>query len=151
MARFRLVKTPLLGAVALLALVACVGKEDARPPVRTPPVLARVPIPDVARLLDTVSTGEAARVVLSLPWPAESVAAFYRRHLPPLGFRIVSESGDSLERQLLALRTGPPLWIQIEAGPGPGASRLTLIGAVGGDTTGNDTTVRDSARAGSLR
>jgi hypothetical protein len=151
MARFRLVKTPLLGAVALLALAACVGKEDAPPRVRTPPVLARVPIPDVARVLDTVSTGEAARVVLSLPWPAESVAAFYRRQLPPVGFHIVSETGDSLRRRLLAQRAGPPLWIEIVAGPGPGESRLTLIGAIGSDTAGSDTAARGTARVGGPR
>ena len=144
-------KTPLLGAVVLLVLAACVGKEAADRPVRTPPVFARVPIPDVARIVDTASTGEAARIVAVLPWPPESVASFYRAELPLVGFHIASESGDSLERHLLALREGPPLWIEIVAGPEPGASRLTLIGAVGAGTPGSDTAVRAPAPAGGRR
>lgn len=126
-------KTPLLlAAAALLALAACVAKDDAGKPVRTPPVLAGVPIPNFAVVVDTVSTGDAAQVVLAIAWPPESVAAFYRRELPKAGFRVVGDLTDSARTDLYAQRSGPPLWVQVRHGRRPNTSEFTIIGAVGG-------------------
>ncbi len=125
-------KTPtVVVAVALLALAGCIGRESAdKPAGRTPPVLKGVLVPELARVLDTSSTGEAARVTLSIEWPAESVAAFYGRELPKAGFRIVSDQTDGGVRTLLAQRDGPPLWVQITPGRVANTARFTLIGAV---------------------
>ena len=126
-------KTPLLFVVASLALIAaCVAKDDTHKPVRTPPVLAGVPIPDVARVVDTAGTADAARVVLTIAWPLDSVAAFYRRELPKAGFRIVGDLADSTRIDLYAQREGPPLWVQVRPARQGSGSEFTIIGAVGG-------------------
>jgi hypothetical protein len=140
------VKTPLLlAAAALVTIAACVAKDDTGTPVRTPAVLAGVPIPDVAQVVDTSGTADAARVVLAIAWPPDSVAAFYRRELPKAGFRIVGDQGDSVRIDLYAQRNGPPLWIQMLHGRRPGTTEYTLIGAVGG-AAGMGVPVPDSAK-----
>jgi hypothetical protein len=145
-ARFRAVKTPLLlSAATLVLMAACVAKDDTGKPARTPAVLAGVPIPDVAQVLDTTGTADAAQVVLAIAWPPDSVAAFYRRELPKLGFRIVSDVPDSAGIDLLAQRNGPPLWIRVRPGRRTGTTEYTLIGAVGG-AAGMGVPVPDSAR-----
>ena len=139
-------KTPLLlAAAALVTIAACVAKDDTGTPVRTPAVLAGVPIPDVAQVVDTSGTADAARVVLAIAWPPDSVAAFYRRELPKVGFRIVGDQGDSVRIDLYAQRNGPPLWIQMLHGRRPGTTEYTLIGAVGG-AAGMGVPVPDSAK-----
>ena len=139
-------KTPLLlAAAALVTIAACVAKDDTGTPVRTPAVLAGVPIPDVAQVVDTSGTADAARVVLAIAWPPDSVAAFYRRELPKAGFRIVGDQGDSVRIDLYAQRNGPPLWIQMLHGRRPGTTEYTLIGAVGG-AAGMGVPVPDSAK-----
>ena len=139
-------KTPLLlAAAALVTIAACVAKDETGKPVRTPAVLAGVPIPDVAQVVDTSGTADAARVVLAIAWPPDSVAAFYRRELPKTGFRIVGDQGDSVRIDLYAQRDGPPLWIQVLHGRRPGTTEYTLIGAVGG-AAGMGVPVPDSAK-----
>jgi len=152
MARFRPVNTPTLcAAAALLALAGCVGREGTRQPVQNPPLLAGVPIPEAAQLLDTTSTSEARRALLAIAWRPDSVAAYYRDALPKAGFRIVRDLGDSLSRNLYAERDGPPLWIQITAGRVSGISRFTLIGAVA-EAPGKGGAARpDSARRAAPR
>jgi hypothetical protein len=148
MARFRAVKTPiLLAAVLGLAFGACVSQEERHEPsVKTPPVLAGVPLPIGSRILDTTSTGEAARAVLAVAGPPETVVAFYRRELPKAGFRIVGDVGDSDQTNLYAQRSGPPLWVQVRRGPQPGTTTLTVIGAVGGPARRGDSAVGDTAK-----
>jgi hypothetical protein len=145
-ARFRPVKTPLLLIAATLVLIAaCAAKDDTGKPVRTPGVLAGVPIPASAQVVDTTGTAEAVQVVLAIAWPPDSVAAFYRRELPKLGFRIVSDVPDSAGADLLAQRSGPPLWIRVRHGHRPGTTEYTLIGAVGG-AAGMGVPVGDSTK-----
>lgn len=125
-------KTPtVVVAVALLAFTGCIGRESAdKPAGPTPPVLKGVVVPDLARIIDTSSTGDAARVSLFIEVPAESVAAFYQRELPKAGFRIVSDQTIGGIRTMVAQRDGPPLWVQIEPGRVASTARFTLIGAV---------------------
>jgi hypothetical protein len=145
-ARFLPVKTPLLlVAATLVAIVACVAKDDTHQPVRTPLVLAGVPIPDVARVVDTVGTADAVRVVLTIAWPPDSVAAFYRRELPKAGFRIVGDLADSTRIDLYAQREGPPLWVQVRPARQGNGSEYTIIGAVGG-AAGQGVPVTDSTK-----
>jgi hypothetical protein len=140
------VRTPLLlVAATLVAIAACVAKDDTGKPVRTPPVLTGVPIPDVAQVVDTAGTADAARIVLTIAWPPDSVAAYYRRELPKSGFRIVGDLADSTRIDLYAQRDGPPLWIQVRPGRQPNGTEYTIIGAVGG-AAGMGVPVTDSAK-----
>jgi hypothetical protein len=122
-----------------------VSKDATRKPARAPALLAGVPIPDVARVLDTTGTADAARIVLSIAWPPDSVASFYRRELPKVGFRIVGDLADSTGIDLYAQRDGPPLWIQVRPGRQPNTAEYTVIGAVGG-AAGMGVPVPDSTK-----
>jgi hypothetical protein len=152
MARFRPVKTSILLAVSLgLALAACVSKEAREPPAKTPPVLAGVPVVPGSQVIDTAGTAEAARIVLVVAQPPESVAAYYRRELPKAGFRVIGDVGDSLRVDLYAQRDGPPLWVQVKRGRRPGTTEYAIIGAVGEPAGSGDTAARDTLRRGVLR
>jgi hypothetical protein len=146
------VRTPLLlAATALLTLAACVSKDDAAKPVQTPPVFAGVPIPALARMIDTAGTADAARAVFLVAVRPESVVAYYRRELPRVGFRIVGDVGDSLRVDLYAQREGPSLWVQIRPLREPDATEFTLIGAVGPQARQGHPLTGDSARRGARR
>jgi len=127
------VKTPIV-LLAAFALAACSGGENAaqdEPAVRTPPVLAGVPIIEGSRIVDTSGTREAARITLLIPMPSDSVAAFYRRRLLAGGWRIVGDVADADGVDLYAERSGPPLWVHIRPGPQPNTTLYALIGAIG--------------------
>ena len=133
-------KTPIV-LLAALALAACSGGENAgqdEAAVRTPPVLAGVPVIEGSQIVDTSGTREAARVTLLIPMPSDSVAAFYRRRLAAEGWRIVGDVADSGGVDLYAERSGPPLWVHIRPGPQPNTTLYALIGAIGGPPAGGD-------------
>ena len=133
-------KTPIVFFVAL-ALAACSGGDNAgqdEAAVRTPPVLAGVPVIEGSQIVDTSGTQEAARVTLLVPMPSDSVAAFYRRWLAAEGWRIVSDVVDAGGVNLYAERSGPPLWVHIRPGPQPNTTLYALIGAIGGPPAGGD-------------
>jgi hypothetical protein len=139
-ARFRGVKTPIV-FLAALALAACSGGENTgqdEAAVRTPPVLAGVPVIEGSRIVDTAGTREAARVTLLVPMPPDSVAAFYRRRLAAEGWRIVGDVADSGGVDLYAERSGPPLWVHVRPGPQPNTTLYALIGAIGVPLAGGD-------------
>jgi hypothetical protein len=126
------VKTPIV-FLAALALAACSGGENAaqdEAAVRTPPVLAGVPIIDGSQVVDTSGTSEAARATLLVPMPPDSVAAFYRRRLAAEGWRIVGDVADAGGVDLYAERNGPPLWVHIRPGQQPNTTLCALIGAI---------------------
>jgi len=134
------VKTPIV-FLAALALAACSGGDNAgqdEAAVRTPPVLAGVPIIEGSQVVDTAGTREAARVTLLILLPSDSVAAFYRSRLAAEGWRIVGDVADSGGVDLYAERSGPPLWVHIRPGPRPNTTLYALIGAIGGPPAGGD-------------
>jgi hypothetical protein len=138
--RFRGVKTPIV-FLAAFALAACSGGENAgqdEAAVRTPPVLAGVPVIEGSQIVDTSGTSEAARVTLLVPLPSDSVAAFYRRRLVTAGWRIVGDVADAGGVDLYAERSGPPLWVHIRPGPQPNTTLCALIGAIGSPPAGAD-------------
>jgi len=118
-------------ALGVLALVACAKKDGDEKVARTPPVLAGVPIVPGSQVVDSSGTSDAARLVVLVGQPVDSVSAFYRRELAKAGWRLVSDVPDSAGTDLLAQRDGPPLWVQIRPGPSPQTTRYTIIGAVG--------------------
>ncbi len=121
-----------LALPALLLCAGCVSRDEPAAAGGPPEKLFRgVPIPREAHVVDTVTTPEAVRAVLTVDAPPQVVLAFYRRELPNAGFRIVGDLGDSVEANLYARRDGPPLWVEVRRGPQPGTTRFTLIAAVG--------------------
>lgn len=140
-------KTPLpLVALLGLALAACVGKEGSEKAAPTPPVFAGVPLPALARVVDTVGTPEAARAVLLVGMTVDSVAAYYRRELPRAGFRVVGDVADGPRVDLYAQRNGPPLWVQIQPSRDSGITQFAIIGAVGRAAEQGHPVPADSAR-----
>ena len=136
----------LLALPVALALAGCVAggeRSAAGPPEK---LFRGVPFPQEAHVVDTATTAEAVRAVLSVDAPPQVVLAFYRRELPKAGFRIIGDVGDTVEADLYAQRDGPPLWVQVRRGPQPGTARFTLIGAVGGERVRNDSAA--AAKAG---
>jgi hypothetical protein len=127
------VKTPLVLVLCAGLAAGCAGGDDPRPepPVRTPPVLAGVPVFPGTQVVDTAGTSDAARATVFIPAPPDTVAAFYRNELRRAGWRIVGDRPDSGGVDLFAERDGPPLWVQIRPGPEIGTTRASLIGAVG--------------------
>lgn len=140
-------KTPILLVAALAAsLTGCIAKEGDSAGGPPPQVFRGVPFPREARLVDTTTTAEAVRAVLTVDAPSSLVLAFYRRELPKAGFHIIADPGDSAEADLYAQRDGPPLWVQVRRGPRPGTAQFTLIGAVGGSPGRRDTVAADTTR-----
>jgi hypothetical protein len=127
------VKTTLVLALCAALAAGCSGGEEAdqqeSPPALTPPVLAGVPIFPGAEVVDTAGTSDAARITVYIVARPDSVAAFYRRELSTLGWRISSEVPDSGGVDFYAERDGPPLWVQIRPAL-PYGTRMSLIGAV---------------------
>ena len=104
--------------VALLAILpaACARPEKKAAQAARPNWLAGVPYIPKSVLQDTTGAPDAQHVVILSPGPLDSVAAFYRTRLPPLGWRVVSDVGDSAQVILFLERNGLPLWIQLDGG-----------------------------------
>ncbi len=147
-------KTPVLSSLCVLSVAAvlagCIAKDAART-AAPPPLFRGVPIPREAHVVDTATTPEAIRATLVVGAPPQLVLAFYRRTLPQVGFRIMSDVGDSVSADLYAQRDGPPLWVQVRPGAQPGTARFTLIAAVGGNAPRRDSAARDTTRRAAPR
>jgi hypothetical protein len=123
------------------AAAACTKSERKAAQAVRPNWLFDVPYIAQSILEDTSGTPDAQHIVLLSPGPIDSVAAFYRTRLPPMGWRIMSDVGDSLHVSLFVERGSLPMWIQIEA-QGP-QSRISFT------ATGSSAPAR--ARAPALR
>ena len=110
---------------------ACTRPEKKTPETARPNWLAGVPTVAQSTVEDTTGAPDVQHVVLLSPEPLDSVAAFYRTRLPPAGWRVVSDVGDSVRVSLYLERNGLPLWIQLDAeGPDTRVS-FTAAGAAG--------------------
>ena len=136
-------KTPLMLVLCATLAAGCTGeREESATPVRTPPVLAGVPVFPGSEVVDTAGTAEAARATVLIPASPDSVAAFYRRELASQGWRIVGDVPQGGGTDIHAERSGPPLWVQIRPGSQAGTTLCSLIGAVGGATAGPGDSLR---------
>jgi len=98
-----------------VAAAACVRSDRKTPHAQRPNWLRDVPYVAQSVLEDTTGSPDAQHAVLLSPAPMDSVVAFYRRVLPPMGWRIVSDVGDSAHVALYLERQGLPMWIQFDA------------------------------------
>ena len=121
--------TPTLLALALAA-AACHAADKKPPAPPRPNWLFDVPYLAQSRLLDTSGTPDAQHIVIQSPAPIDSVASYYRHRLPPMGWMIMGDAHDSVHVTLYLVRSGAPMWIQIEA-QGP-ESRVSFIAAGSG-------------------
>ena len=108
-------RTTLLALLATLS-AACMRPEKKAAQAARPNWLAGVPYIAHSILRDTTGAPDAQHVVILSPGPIDSVAAFYRTRLPALGWRVVSDVGDSTRVILFLERKGLPLWIQLDGG-----------------------------------
>jgi hypothetical protein len=97
------------------ASAACARSDRKNPRALRPNWLMDVPYIPQSILVDTTGTPDVQHLVLLSPKPMDSVAAFYRDRLPPMGWRIVSDLGDSMQVSLYAERQNLPMWIQMDA------------------------------------
>ena len=123
-------------AVAAACAAACSKPASKAALAQRPNFLFDVPYLPQSILEDTTGTPETQHVVLLAPAPIDSVVRFYRHRLPPMGWRPVSDVGDSLHVSLYRVRGELPMWIQMEAqGPQTRVS-FTAAGPGPGDTGG---------------
>jgi len=100
----------------LAAATAACAQSDRKPaPPPRPNWLLDVPYIAQSVLEDTTGTPDAQHVVILSPGPIDSVAAFYRTRLPPMGWRMVSDMSDSVHVSLYLERGSVPMWIQMDA------------------------------------
>jgi hypothetical protein len=122
-------------AIVPVAVAAACSRAAPKPAAADRPNwLFDVPYIAQSRLVDTTGTPDAQHVVLLSPRPIDSVAAFYRTRLPPMGWRILSDLSDTIHVSLYLMRGSLPMWIQIEA-EGPD-SRVSFIASGSGGRPG---------------
>jgi len=126
----------------LAASAAACGEPAPKARAQRPNYLFDVPYLAQSLLEDTTGTPEVQHVVLIAPAAIDSVARFYRHSMPAMGWRVVSDLGDTLRVSLYLTRRGLPLWIQIDA-QGP-QSRVAFTAAGPGPAA--DTTPRRGPR-----
>jgi hypothetical protein len=126
---------PLLVAVLAAAAAACSkpAPQVARAP--RPNYLIDVPYLAQSILQDTTGTPEAQHVVLLAPAPIDSVARFYRHRLPAMGWQILSDVGDTVRVSLYLVRSGQPMWVQIDAQGPQSRVSYTATGGTPSDTS----------------
>ena len=118
-------------ALLAVASAACAQQEHKAAPIARPNWLMDVPYISRSTLEDTTGTPDAEHIVILSPGPIDSVAAFYRTRLPPMGWQLVSDVSDSLRVNLYLERRGLPMWIELDAqGPQTRVS-FTATGATG--------------------
>jgi len=109
---------------------ACTRPEKKAQAAR-PNWLADIPYVGQSTIVDTTGAPDVQHVVLLSPKPLDSVAAFYRTRLPPAGWRVVSDMGDSVRVSLYLERKGRPLWIELDAQGLETRVSFTAAGAAG--------------------
>ena len=107
--------------VLLAAIGGCTKKPDAAdeqgtaaPAPPRPNVLPDVPIIAASRQTDTTGAEGAERSTWVVSWPIDSVVGYYRRMLPPLGWRVMNDQPDAGLRDLYMRKDSTALWIHIE-------------------------------------
>lgn len=141
--------TLLTAVISTLALATgCdVEGERAEPAASPPgfPFVAELQRP-LARLLDSNVTDEAAQWNFRSLHRPDSIAAFYRRQLLAIGFRISGDTREGGAVSLYARRGREAIWVRAE--PDPIGSRFVLVAGmakrVGADpdSAAADTTLR---------
>ena len=121
---------PLFVAILAACAAACAKPAPKAAQAQRPNYLFDVPYLQQSVLEDTTGTAETQHLVLRAPAPIDSVVNFYRHRLPPMGWRVVSDVGDSLKVSMYLVRGGLPMWIQMEA-QGP-ETRVSFTAAGGG-------------------
>ena len=102
-------------ALLAVASAACAQQEHKAAPAARPNWLIDVPYIAQSILEDTTGTPDAQHIVILSPGPIDSVAAFYRTRLPPMGWQVVSDMSDSVRVNMYLQRRGLPMWILMEA------------------------------------
>ncbi len=123
-------------ALLALAAAACTrtgGSADRTP--RRPQYLADVPMIPRSIVNDTTGTPEVEHRGLVLQWPYDSVLAFYRRQLPALGWKMMSDVADTAQASLYLQKDTVALWVQIHS-IGPLATEYALTAAGSGGVAG---------------
>jgi hypothetical protein len=116
--------------VALAAAsAACAKPEPKTAQAVRPNWLLDVPYIAQSTIEDTTGTPDVQHVVMLSPGPIDSVARFYRNRLPTMGWRLLSDVGDTIHVSLYLERGGLPMWIQIDA-QGP-QSRISFTASGG--------------------
>jgi hypothetical protein len=136
-----------------LALAACRGDAPADSPPAAPgsaipgsvPVnssrasfLRNVPEVPHSRLIDTTGSEDAQRASYYAPLPLDTVRLFYRRLLPPLGWKMRNEQASRAMYNLYFEKDSATLWIR--GTPQGAGTAYTMIGAY--TTYAVDTTSR---------
>jgi hypothetical protein len=125
-------RTLLLTAVAA-ALLAAGCRIDRRPGDRAPTAVR----PDIlrefwfipgSRVRDTTGSAEAQRKQLTAAMPLDTVRAIYRERLAAMGWRLLSDVGDTLQVAMHARKDSSLVWLNLERS-GPGLTTYTVIGA----------------------
>jgi hypothetical protein len=106
-------------ALLLAGMTAC--KKDAperevnpAPVTARPDVLKDVPILAASRQIDTTGSSDAERSTWAIKSPLRQVADYYRRTLPPLGWSIMNDQGDSLQSDIYLRQPKVALWVHLE-------------------------------------
>ncbi len=120
----------LLPGLTVLALsaAACTRGENGAPARAQPRWFADVPFIARSIVLDSARTGETGHLEMTVPWPIDSVAAFYRRALPARGWRLVSDVSGATMVSLYLQRDERSLWLQVRRA-GPDSSDYALTAA----------------------
>ncbi len=112
-------------SVALLVTVAsaCRGQDkpeqelNPAPTSPRPDVLRDVPILAASRQIDTTGASDAERSTWTVAMPFDSVTGYYRRILPPLGWSVMSDQGDTALVDLYLRKERYALWVHVERKP----------------------------------
>ncbi len=125
-------RAPTLALLALAA-AACTRSGGSAADLRPrPQYLADVPMIPRSIINDTTGTPEVEHRGLVLQWPYDSVAAFYRRQLPALGWKVMSDVADAAQTSLYLQKDTVVLWVQIHSiGPLATEYALTATGSGG--------------------
>ena len=122
-------RTLLLGLIALaLSSAACTRGENGQPARAQPRWFAEVPFIARSMVLDSARTSETGHLEMTVRWPIDSVAAFYRRALPEQGWRLVSDASGPAMVSLYLQKGERSLWVQVRRA-GPDSSDYALTAA----------------------
>jgi hypothetical protein len=132
--------------VLLLTLLALVAGCEKRGPsaeetrANAAQALRNVLAYPVSSLVSVSSGSEAAEMVLTSPYPMDSVAAWYRIALPLNKWTIKTDTKDREgKRTIYAERDARPLWITMQDNVGAAGTTYRLVGVFNIDSTKADT------------
>ncbi len=131
--------------VGALAVVACAKPADAPEPpsVTVFEVMPNVALPPDGQILASEGGEEAATLLVSSPFPADTILAFYRSVLSEPPYRLINEAVTDGRTSFYVEQDGPPLWVTVE-GLGAGGTLVRLAGAAVKPASGR-TTPADSS------